>query len=82
MSQDEKKREEAKKVVGKDSSEKKREDLNRLVRLVNEGEGGISSIKKITLGILGHGLAEMPQRSAWLGAHHSEPTSGRNSGWA
>jgi len=53
MGQDELKRDDAERVEGKNPSAKKRDELNRIVGLVNEGEGGISSIKRVTLGILG-----------------------------
>ena len=49
-------------MVGYDSEVRKHEDLNRIVRLVDEGEGGISSIKNITAGIIG--IVNDPESSA------------------
>lgn len=49
-------------VAEKNQSERKREDLNRIVTLVSEGEGGISSIRRVTLGILA--IINDPESSA------------------
>lgn len=49
-------------MVGYDSEVRKHEDLNRIVRLVDEGEGGISSIKNITAGIIA--IINDPESSA------------------
>ena len=52
MDKDNEKQEDGERLIGKRTTEKEGKDLNRILTLVNEGAGGISSIKRVTQGIL------------------------------